>query len=217
MSQSPSRRDVLAGAAWSVPILALAVATPLAAASAPALQAEFVAVAVDTTPNTYQASWGSANPNRDGPAVYAGEPIRQSGTIQNVGNATATLAGNGAQVSTVFVSASPTGGRVFWSEPTLSAASIAAGWTIISRRVNVVTLSYFPALAPGEIAPAYELTSIAQNVGPGWAQATGGQQLTVIDPMRAEPSSQAIDGNGRPGTIFSPRPGAHPLGVSGNG
>lgn len=207
MSKSPSRRDVLVGAAWSLPVVAVAVATPLAAASVvPVLQAEFIPVFVDSTPNTYITSFSAQNPNREGPVVYAGEPITQTGTIQNVGTAAGTLAGNGAQVSAIFVSANLSAGRQFWSEPTLSAASIATGWTITTRVINIIRLSYSGILAPGEIAPPYVLTSIAQNTGAGWSNATGVQQLTVVDPVRATPTSRVTDDNGRPAAILSPRP-----------
>ena len=206
-STRPSRRTIVKVAAWSVPVIAASIATPLAAASVPpVLQAEFIARAVDTTPNTWVGSWEPTNPEAEGPAVYAGEAITQTGTIQNVGSGAGTLAANGAQVTAGFVSASPSGGRVFWSEPVLSAASIAAGWSIVSRTNANVLLTYANVLAPNEVSPPYELIAVAQDLGPGVFSPLTLQSVRVLDPLRPTPTTTIVDRNGRPGVVFSPRP-----------
>ena len=113
-STGPSRRTLVKAAAWSVPIIAAAVATPLAAAAVPpVLQAEFIALSADTTPNTYTSGqWQQGNPNAQGPAMYAGESATQIGTIQNVGTGAGTLAGT-----------------VHWSPPRSSRHHRRTGWS----------------------------------------------------------------------------------------
>ncbi|UFS57878.1 hypothetical protein [Subtercola endophyticus] len=114
-----TRRQVATGAAWAVPVVALAVSTPLAAAS----------VVIDSPTayltGTISATGTSASP-RTATYVNGSMTYNSAGVAgQNSGNLTLTVYNN-----------KPT----IWSTTISTAAYISAGWALVSA--NTVTQVY---------------------------------------------------------------------------
>lgn len=145
-SKDVKRRTVIKGAAWSVPVIAAAVATPLAAASGPKEATSF-GTAGATVPggsNAYYAAYG-VDDNGDDAKIPAGttiqftvSPANSVGTVTIAAatNGSATISGPVNGVYTIVPSAGTTRVRLKTSFPSGTAAQIVISGSLGSSSAN---------------------------------------------------------------------------------
>ncbi len=159
----PSRRTVVKGAAWSIPVIAAAVAAPLATASTvPAVQPDLAITWLQTGPTNGVVQYWAANGE---PGYHAGKQLTYHIQVTNKGDAAATM---------------------FVVELQLHAASYqngsggiasGSGWEITGVRPSpnttvTLTLTWTGALEPGQSVDGFVQLRVSNDVPAGETHVT---------------------------------------------